>query len=89
MSNDVYPTTYLPVRVTNGQIYDQIDQDLTDALTKFAAAGATPISLYANKNLAIALQARAHALRGDYVNALTYADQWITTSGLNLASFAN
>ncbi|MCG2610606.1 RagB/SusD family nutrient uptake outer membrane protein [Flavobacterium sp. SM15] len=93
MADGVYSVgTQLP-RVTNGAIYDLVDADLNAALAIFnapsvAPAYATP-SLYANKYFAVAMQARVNALRGDYANALTYANDVINNSGISLASFSN
>ena len=89
LSNDVYPSTAIKPRETNGVIYDQIDQDLNDAEALFNTLSTSPTSSYANKTLVIALKARVNALRGDYANALTYADDVINNSGLSLATFSN
>lgn len=82
---DVYPTSYVGSRVANGVIYNAIDADLTQAESLYAtvpAAAATNI-IYANKNFTTAVRARAYALRGDYPNALIYADQLISTMNLS------
>ena len=89
LSNDVYPSNAIKARETNGVIYDFIDQDLNDAEALFDALSTPPSNLYANKNFVIAMKARVNALRGDYTNALTYANQVITTSGLSLATYGN
>lgn len=83
------------LRVTNGQFYSLIHSDLNQALTIFnglslPAANLYPnVTFYPNKNLAKALKARAYALKGDYTNAEIWADDVITTSGINLATAAN
>ena len=89
ISNDVYPITYKPSRDKNGDIYSQIDQDLTDAITKFNSASSVFSPIYASSTFALALKARSYALRGDYTNAATYATQVITSSGLTLANYSN
>ncbi|WP_162127301.1 RagB/SusD family nutrient uptake outer membrane protein [Flavobacterium phycosphaerae] len=88
LSNDVYPSTALKPRETNGVLYDFIDADLVNAITLFNTLSTSPSNVYANKYFAIAMQARVNALRGDYANALTYADDVIANSGVNLASYA-
>jgi len=89
LSNDVFPTTYLGQRVSNGAVYSLIDSDLQAAETLFLNQTAAPSPLYANINFARAIKARSFALRGDYPNALLAANQVIGTSGLSLATFSN
>lgn len=89
LSNDVYPTGYTAPRVSNGEIYDQIDADLAEATALYETVTGTVNPLYANKNFTAALKARVYALRGDYPNALTAAQNVIDNSGLTLATFAN
>lgn len=89
ISNDVYPASYLGVRATNGAVYDLIDADLAAAEALYAGVTGAPNAIFANKNFTIALKARVNNMRGDYTNAITFADQVINTSGLSLASFAN
>jgi hypothetical protein len=91
LSNDVYLASYVAPRETNAVIYAQIDADLEQAQALYAtpalSSGVNPIR--ANKNFTTAVRARSYAIRGDYANALVYADQVINTSGLTLATFAN
>jgi len=75
-------------RSTNGEIYDLIDSDLNLAETLFTSSAIANANIYASKNFAIAMKARVNNLRGDYDNALTYANQVISTSGVALATFA-
>lgn len=89
ISNDVYPASYLGSRATNGAVYDLIDADLAAADALYATDTAAPNPIFANKNFTTALKARVNAMRGDYANALVYADQVISTSGLSLANFSN
>ncbi|MGL2963179.1 RagB/SusD family nutrient uptake outer membrane protein [Flavobacterium sp. RSB2_4_14] len=89
ISNDVYPTNYKGVRATNGAVYDLIDADLAEADALYATVTSAPNPIFANKNFTTALKARVNALRGDYANAIVFADQVINTPGLSLATFAN
>ncbi len=89
ISNDVFPASFLGVRATNGAVYDLIDADLAAADALYATVTSAPNPIFANKNFTTALKARVNAMRGDYANALVFADQVITTSGLSLATFAN
>jgi starch-binding outer membrane protein, SusD/RagB family len=86
--DQVYPTSYQGVRVANSEIYNLIDADLLAAENLFNGLSSyTPSSIEANKTFAIALKARSYALRGDYPNALVYANQVISSQGA-LANFA-
>ena len=89
ISNDVFPASYLGVRATNGAVYDLIDADLVAADALYATVTSAPNPIFANKNFTTALKARVNAMRGDYANALVFANQVINTSGLSLATFAN
>lgn len=89
ISNDVYPASFLGVRATNGAVYDLIDADLAAADALYATVTSAPNPIFANKNFTTALKARVNAMRGDYANALVFANQVINTSGLSLATFAN
>jgi hypothetical protein len=89
ISNDVFPASYLGVRATNGAVYDLIDADLAAADALYATVSSAPNPVFANKNFTTALKARVNAMRGDYANALVFANQVINTSGLSLATFAN
>ena len=89
ISNDVFPASYLGVRATNGAVYDLIDADLAAADALYATVTSAPNPIFANKNFTTALKARVNAMRGDYANALVFANQVINTSGLSLATFAN
>ncbi|TBX65963.1 RagB/SusD family nutrient uptake outer membrane protein [Flavobacterium silvisoli] len=88
MSNDVYPSNALKPRETNGVLYDFIDADLAKAVDLFNTLTTSPSNLYANKYFAKAMQARVNAMRGDYANALVFANDVIANSGVSLASFA-
>jgi hypothetical protein len=88
LSNDVFPTSYLAPRVTNGEVYALIDADIA-AAEAFYAANPTPFNpSYSSKTFTTALKARVYALRGDYPNALIAANDVIDNSGLSLANFA-
>jgi len=89
ISNDVFPASFLGVRATNGAVYDLIDADLASADALYATVTSAPNPIFANKIFTTALKARVNALRGDYANALVFANQVINTSGLSLATFAN
>ena len=89
ISNDVFPASYRGVRATNGAVYDLIDADLAAADALYATVSSAPNPIFANKNFTTALKARVYAMRGDYANALVFANQVINTSGLSLATFAN
>jgi starch-binding outer membrane protein, SusD/RagB family len=66
-------------RENNKAIYKSIHEDLDKAIILF---GGVPFdNSRANKTAAIALKARAYAYKGDYNNALIYANQVIATSG--------
>lgn len=88
LSNDVFLPSYVGSRVANSQVYNLIDNDLTQAEALYAtvpsADAVNPI--YANKIFTSAVRARAYALRGDYPNALTYANQIIAIPGLSLST---
>ncbi|MES2412139.1 MAG: RagB/SusD family nutrient uptake outer membrane protein [Bacteroidota bacterium] len=89
LANDVYPASFLGVRATNGEVYDLIDSDLATAEALYAGVTGAANPIFANKNFTIGLKARVNNMRGDYANAITFADQVINTSGLSLATFAN
>ena len=74
-------------REKNGAIYTSIHEDLNNAITLFST---TPFNVTrTNKTAAIALKARAFALKGDYPNALIQANLAIATPGaVSLASAA-
>ena len=81
-------------RSKNGEFYTSIHSDLDAALGIFNSLTTSPytgatVTLYPNKNLAKALKARAYALKGDYVNAETWANDVINTSGIVLANDTN
>lgn len=82
-------------RATNGAFYASIHADLNNAIALFNSVSPSVLytgvskSYYANANLAKALHARAYALKGDYTNAETWADNVIATSGITLATAAN
>jgi hypothetical protein len=88
LANRIIGTDERPSRVTNGVFYTQIHQDLDDALALFAANGASTSERYARPVFAKGLKARAYAYKGDYTNAEIWADDVITTSGIQLATTA-
>jgi len=89
LSNDVYPTSYTALRATNGEVYDLIDADLAAAEVLYATVTEAPNPIFANVNFTRALKAKVAALKGDYPNALIFANDVINTSGLSLATFSN
>lgn len=89
LANRVISTTEKPVRNTNGEFYTSIHADLDAAIALFNSNTAPAYAnrtYYPSKNLALALKARAYALKGDYPNAETFANTVITTSGIVLAN---
>ena len=70
---------YLP-RSQNGAIYNAIHSDLNEAIILFGSS--TFDATRANKTAAIALKARAYALKGDYPNALVQANLVIAITGI-------
>lgn len=89
ISNDVFLASYTGVRATNGAVYDLIDADLAAADALYSTVTSEPNPIFANKNFTTALKARVNAMRGDYANALVFANQVINTPSLSLATFAN
>lgn len=76
-------------RNTNAEFYTFIQKDLTDAIAIYNGLPVTAFtSIYASKTFAQGLKARAYAYAGDYVNAETWANTVITTSGLSLANYS-
>jgi hypothetical protein len=89
LANRIITTSETPQRATNGEFYASIHADLDAAIAIFntnAAPAYTNKTIYASKNLALAMKARAYALKGDYTNALTNADAVINNSGITLAN---
>lgn len=91
LADRVILTTETPQRTTNGAFYELIHNDLDDALaiysTNTAPAYLPAVApIYPSRTLAQAIKARAYALKGDYINAETFADLVINTSGINLAT---
>ena len=93
LADRVIPSTETNLqRATNGVFYTSIHADLDASIALFNGLGAnayngiTNRTYYANANFAKAMKARAYALKGDYTNAETWADNVITTSGVALAS---
>ena len=81
-------------RSTNGEFYASIQGDLDNALAIYNGLTTTPytglaVTYYPNKNAVKALKARAYALKGDYPNAETWANDVITNSGISLATASN
>jgi hypothetical protein len=95
LSDRVIESVETPSRATNAEFYALIHSDLDSAISIFNTVdpsvlytGAN-VKIYASKNLANALKARAYALKADYTNAEIYADQVINNSGLVLADISN
>jgi hypothetical protein len=76
-------TEELP-RNTTGEIFDFIESDLTDAEANIVNHTGADAYFYVSTNMITALRARMYAYRGDYPQALTYAQQAIDNSGLTL-----
>ncbi len=81
-------------RTTNGVFYTQIHSDLNAAIAIFNAIPPNPVigqakTYFANINFAKAMKARAYALKGDYTNAETWANDVIANSGISLPTYAN
>lgn len=86
LGNKVFlPTENQNARATNGEFYSLIHSDLDAAIATFDANGTAFSNIAANKWLAKGLKARAYAYKGDYANALTYANDVINNSGIALA----
>jgi starch-binding outer membrane protein, SusD/RagB family len=93
LANRIIVAGETPARATNGAFYTLIHSDLNDALAIFASIPPATYTgnaktYYANEILAKALKARAYALKGDYPNAETWANDVIATSGIQLATAA-
>lgn len=90
LADRIISTSETPQRATNGAFYTAIHADLDQALaiyaTNTAPAYTTTKTEMPSKALALAMKARAYALKGDYTNALSFADQVISTSGITLAA---
>lgn len=89
LANRIISTAETPVRATNGAFYASIHADLDEAIAIYAtntAPAYTAKTIKPSLTLAKAMKARAFALKGDYPNALSLANQVIATPGLTLAS---
>lgn len=78
-------------RTTNGEFYNLIFEDLDKSIDLYNQIGAglsAADKLQANKFFAMGLKARAYAYRGDYPNALIWANNVIAQSGAVLATKA-
>ncbi|MFC7346682.1 RagB/SusD family nutrient uptake outer membrane protein [Chryseobacterium zhengzhouense] len=79
-------------RTTNGEFYKLIFDDLDKALDLYNQIGAPALGAQdaekqrANKFFVMGLKARAYAYRGDYPNALIWANNVISQSGVALAN---
>jgi hypothetical protein len=73
------------LRATNGAFYSFIHSDLDAAISLYTANPTAFSNVTANEVFAKGLKARAYAYKGDYTNALTYANQ-VIASGLVLAN---
>ena len=85
IATEIYPYSYTSLRKTNAEVYTQIDADLAKAIQLFTSIGGAADRLRGNIDFARATQARSYALRGDYPNALTFANNVISSSSLILA----
>lgn len=90
LATRIIATSETPKRVTNGVFYAAIHADLDQALaiyaTNAAPAYTTTKTYFPSKFLALAMKARAYALKGDYTNALVNANLVVNTSGITLAN---
>jgi hypothetical protein len=90
LATRIIETSETPKRVTNGVFYAAIHADLDQALTIYATntapAYTTTKTYFPSKVLALAMKARAYALKGDYTNALVNANLVVNTSGITLAN---
>lgn len=75
-----FDNIYAP-RATEDEIFNVITRDLSDAATELEES--VPAGRI-NANIASALLARVHLYRGDYQNALTYAQNVISSGKYNL-----
>jgi hypothetical protein len=79
-----------PSRNTLGEVYTQIEKDLTDAIPLLTDEERS--SGYINEWAAKAILARMHQFKGEWTDALTIAQDVITNSGytlLDLSTFTN
>jgi hypothetical protein len=91
IANRTFLYTEKPPRATVGDFYQFIHQDLDDAIalyTNNSLPAVTNASVYPTITLARALKARAYNYKKDYVNAETWADLVITSSGITIATAA-
>lgn len=90
LADRIITTSETPQRTTNGVFYAAIHADLDEALAIYATNTAPVYTAtkteMPSKTLALAMKARAYALKGDYTNALLKADEVISTSGITLAA---
>jgi len=83
--DNVYvPTDFLP-RNTNGEVFGLIETDLTKAFNLLPAT--SPKNKF-NKDFVTAMRARMNAYRGNYSDALIYANMLIANSNYNIATQA-
>lgn len=73
-------------RSTNGAVFGLIDADLQYAEANVIDHPAAVAYKFISKNFINAFKARMYLYRGDYTNALLYANTVITTSGLSLTA---
>lgn len=96
LSLEYYPSiTQLP-RVSNAVFYASIHSDLDAAIALYPDSSiaiperpAASKTFYPTIDVARALKARVYAYKKDYVNAEIFANQVITTSGIQIAPRAN
>ncbi|MCI3937981.1 RagB/SusD family nutrient uptake outer membrane protein [Chryseobacterium aahli] len=86
ISDRVFATTESQnLRATNGAFYSLIHSDLNAAISLYTANPTAFSNVIANEVFAKGLKARAYAYKGDYTNALIYAND-VISSGLVLAT---
>lgn len=83
----VYEPFAKPKRNTVGEVYAQIEKDLSDAFGLMT--NTTKNSSYITKYVARALQARVALFKEDWANARTYALDVVNNGGYSLVSAAN
>jgi starch-binding outer membrane protein, SusD/RagB family len=81
-----YDPALKPARKKVGEIYQQIDKDLADAVTMLTA---TKNSSYVTKFVARSMQAKVAMFKGDWVNAKAIALDVVNNGGYTLTTPAN
>lgn len=92
IAKERYPYDVKLPRAKNSDYYAFVHKDLDDAILIFTSLQVPPSVLpthnpiYPGVRLANALKARLYAYKKDYINAETFANNVITTSGINIAT---